>query len=343
MINTIFIHTAAVQPTMLYDSPISEQVQTIIGWHTDPKPDGNGWSRAGYHYLINQKGERAPVVTPETRLSYGAKGHNTGAIHICLWGGHGGAETDRIQDHYSNAQILDLKNLLIELKGRYPNARIRGHNEVAAKACPCFDVQSWLRSWTPEWAAAQKADNPVGKSRPTLRQGSRGAFVLDLQSQLTMLNYHVGAVDGHFGTLTVSGVTAFQSEAGLVTDGVVGLATWNALAKAKPRVLSKARTTVTEADLRRSGSRTIKNTDKAEALTKVGGGLVTINEVLDNLEEAKATVTQATSFVEQAQAMLSTMGVPLLILAGVVLVVFYLKKTKAARVDDTRSGANVGG
>ena len=30
-------------------------------------------------------------------------------------------------------------------------------------------------------------------------------------------------------------------------------------------------------------------------------------------------------------------------LAGVVLVVFYLKKTKAARVDDTRSGANVGG
>lgn len=64
---------------------------------------------------------------------------------------------------------------------------------------------------------------------PTLRRGSQGDEVADLQ---TILNARYGAdldVDGNFGKATEAAVKAFQKANGLTADGVVGPKTWKAL------------------------------------------------------------------------------------------------------------------
>ncbi|MGY0003682.1 L,D-transpeptidase family protein [Micromonospora sp. I033] len=66
-------------------------------------------------------------------------------------------------------------------------------------------------------------------SQPTLRQGSRGAAVTQLQTRLTALRYDVGGVDGIFGPSTHHAVVAFQKVNGLARDGIVGPRTWAAL------------------------------------------------------------------------------------------------------------------
>lgn len=60
---------------------------------------------------------------------------------------------------------------------------------------------------------------------PTLRKGSRGALVTQLQNKLRAKGYNVSA-DGDFGPKTEAAVKAFQRAKGLRVDGVVGPNTW---------------------------------------------------------------------------------------------------------------------
>lgn len=61
--------------------------------------------------------------------------------------------------------------------------------------------------------------------RPLLRAGDRGIAVGFLQDLLGLER------DGRFGSQTEAGVRAFQGSNGLVTDGIVGSATWSGLLK----------------------------------------------------------------------------------------------------------------
>lgn len=65
--------------------------------------------------------------------------------------------------------------------------------------------------------------------RPTLAEGSRGAYVRYLQQKLESKLYPVGTVDGIFGSKIKNAVMAFQRENGLEADGIVGPRTWAAL------------------------------------------------------------------------------------------------------------------
>ncbi len=63
-------------------------------------------------------------------------------------------------------------------------------------------------------------------AEPTLRPGSSGVAVRQLQQALKGLGYDPGAIDGHFGSPTETAVKAFQNARGLTVDGIVGEITW---------------------------------------------------------------------------------------------------------------------
>jgi len=63
-------------------------------------------------------------------------------------------------------------------------------------------------------------------AEPTLRRGSSGEAVRQLQQALKAVGYDPGAIDGDFGSRTETAVKAFQKAQGIAPDGVVGDITW---------------------------------------------------------------------------------------------------------------------
>lgn len=82
-----------------------------------------------------------------------------------------------------------------------------------------------LVGWHPPIAVAATPTAP----RPTLKPGSEGDAVKELQATLRLLGVYRGRVDGVYGNETAIAVKQFQRSAGLTADGVVGPATWNRL------------------------------------------------------------------------------------------------------------------
>ncbi|MBI3248707.1 MAG: peptidoglycan-binding protein [Deltaproteobacteria bacterium] len=68
----------------------------------------------------------------------------------------------------------------------------------------------------------------------TLKEGATGPEVIKLQERLKELGFDPGSADGEFGPGTEAAVMAFQRNAGLLPDGIVGPRTQAALALPAP-------------------------------------------------------------------------------------------------------------
>ena len=92
----------------------------------------------GYHFYIRRDG----TVTRHRRLTeVGAhcRPFNRCSIGICYEGGLDA--NGKPKDTRTLEQRGAIITLLIELKRKFPNAMIRGHNEMPGsvpKACPCY-------------------------------------------------------------------------------------------------------------------------------------------------------------------------------------------------------------
>ena len=92
--------------------------------------------------------------------------------------------------------------------------------------------KSW--SWT-HYAIPKgiDSDTPV-VSKPTLRKGDTGEYVVECQQDLLQLGYDLSpyGADGKYGNTTIREVKKFQKASGLVADGICGPRTWQALDEA---------------------------------------------------------------------------------------------------------------
>ena len=72
-------------------------------------------------------------------------------------------------------------------------------------------------------SAYKNADSD--KDDDSLRKGSTGSAVKDLQTKLKKLGFYNASIDGDYGDTTVAAVKAFQKKYSLTADGVAGSAT----------------------------------------------------------------------------------------------------------------------
>ena len=133
---------------------------TIMSWHTDPKPRGNGWKAPGYHVVIcngfpnySSWSKRRQIPTAdgrvdriwsEDRTANGCKYANSDSLHVCLVG-------DFDKDAPTEKQIGKLADLLAFWCKKYgldPRTAILGHGEMQrrigkegySKTCPGRNV-----------------------------------------------------------------------------------------------------------------------------------------------------------------------------------------------------------
>lgn len=124
----------------------------IRRWHTSPvSAGGRGWKQVGYTDLVHLNGSVERLVAnnedawvDDWEITNGAKGYNSVSRHVVYAGGVA-ADGKTAKDTRTTAQKVALEKYVKDFHAAHPKVKIIGHNQVAAKACPSFDVQAWLR------------------------------------------------------------------------------------------------------------------------------------------------------------------------------------------------------
>ena len=125
----------------------------IRHWHTDPVcKGGRGWKQVGYTDMIHLDGRIERLVRNNEdasvdpwEITNGAKGYNAISRHIVYVGGVDANDVNKARDTRTPAQKEALKRYVRDFHMRFPQVKIIGHNQIASKACPSFDVPKWLK------------------------------------------------------------------------------------------------------------------------------------------------------------------------------------------------------
>jgi hypothetical protein len=158
-IDTIMIHCSATYPDWMDGAGLENQKDEIEKWHVIDRE----WLGIAYAELFGREGDTAmgrdlnKDGSPWDDIGAGAKGHNAHTIHLCLIGGAGASANDAFDDHYTEMQDVALRKVIARLCTQFGTIKhIIGHNEVANKACPGFQVGPWLNRKKPRTKLGSK-------------------------------------------------------------------------------------------------------------------------------------------------------------------------------------------
>jgi N-acetylmuramoyl-L-alanine amidase len=104
-----------------------------------------GFSGIGYNYYIDLNGD---IWEGRAEECVGAHttNHNSISVGICYCGGLD--SNGKPKDTRTPLQLAAMIWLCRMLHKKYPNATFHGHKEFANKACPCFDVKQWVKTFS---------------------------------------------------------------------------------------------------------------------------------------------------------------------------------------------------
>lgn len=135
------------------DTPEGREVSSaeIRAWHTAPtSKGGRGWRQVGYTDMVHLDGRVERLVennedayVDDWEITNGVKGYNSISRHIVYVGGR--TRAGKLADTRTAAQKAALADYVRDFHNKHPQVKIVGHRDLAAKACPCFDVASWLK------------------------------------------------------------------------------------------------------------------------------------------------------------------------------------------------------
>lgn len=128
----IVVHCSATSPGQHVNAEVIDR------WHRN-----RGWQMIGYHYVVLPDGtiEHGRPLYYEGAHVGKPKNYNPFSIGICYVGGID-AE-GHTADTRTPQQKAALRQLIAELRSRYPRAAVVGHRDLdAGKACPCFDAMN---------------------------------------------------------------------------------------------------------------------------------------------------------------------------------------------------------
>ena len=190
-------------------------VAEINAWHR-----ARGWSGIGYHRVVGLNGERWAGRALEAVGAH-CEGRNARTVGLVYVGGL--AKDGRTaKDTRTGAQKASLLAELIELRDRFDIKKVSGHNEYAAKACPCFDAS---KEYDHLFEGRSKGFSPVVD--PLLKRGSFGPEVREWIDQLkawrkTLAMAGAPLRGDAFDHQVEMSTIVFQKARNIVADGKVG-------------------------------------------------------------------------------------------------------------------------
>lgn len=97
--------------------------EQIHQWHLD-----NGWSGAGYHFLVRKDGS-IYRLRPENKVGAHASGSNSDSLGVCF-------EGDFMSETMGEIQRKAGAELVSYLKSKYGISKVQRHKDVCATDCP---------------------------------------------------------------------------------------------------------------------------------------------------------------------------------------------------------------